>query len=124
MRLVFCAFMVIAYMGYTPLLKLDYGAERPEIQEAQSLGIWKLKVALVAGILVLLAEGLMFSRGPGLWMLAAQPFFVLGTAYLMEGRKLNARRTLAALGVLLPFVVVGSGFAACGPKLWEILAGS
>ena len=26
----------------------------------------------------------MFSRGPGLYMLAAQPFFVLGTAYLME----------------------------------------
>lgn len=24
------------------------------------------------------------ARGPGLWMLAAQPFFVLGTAYLME----------------------------------------
>ena len=123
MRLIFCAFMVIAYMGYTPLLKLDYGLDL-EIQEAQSLGVWKLKVALVAGILLLLTEGLMFSRGPQLWMLAAQPFFVLGTAYLMEGRKLNLRRTVAALGVLLPFVVVGSGFAACGPKLWEILAGS
>ena len=33
---------------------------------------------------MLAAEGFMFSRGPGLYMLAAQPFFVLGTAYLME----------------------------------------
>lgn len=28
-------------------------------------------------------------RGPGLWMLAAQPFFVLGTAYVMEDRWLG-----------------------------------
>lgn len=123
-RLVFCAFMVVAYLGYTPLLCLDYHAEGVEaVREAQSRGIWKLKVALVAGVIVLAAEGFMFSRGPGLWMLAAQPFFVLGTAYLMEGRQLSWRRSLAALGALFPFVIVGSAFAACGPALWEILAG-
>ncbi|CAK9082135.1 Uncharacterized protein (Fragment) [Durusdinium trenchii] len=123
-RLVFCAFMVIAYLGYTPLLRLDYQSPDLEVQDAQNRGIWKLKVALVAGVLVLAAEGFMFSRGPGLWMLAAQPFFVLGTAYLMEGRQLSCRRSLAALGAVFPFVVVGSGFAACGPALWSILAGS
>lgn len=41
-RLVFCAFMVVAYLGYTPLLCLDYHAE--EVREAQRRGIWKLKV--------------------------------------------------------------------------------
>ena len=35
-------------------------------------------------VVLVAAEGFMFSKGPGLWMLAAQPFFVLGTAYLME----------------------------------------
>ncbi|CAK9101850.1 unnamed protein product [Durusdinium trenchii] len=57
-RLVFCAFMVIAYLGYTPLLRLDYQSPDLEVQDAQNRGIWKLKVALVAGVLVLAAEGL------------------------------------------------------------------
>ncbi|CAE7577845.1 unnamed protein product [Symbiodinium natans] len=119
-RLAFCLFMVVAYLGYTPLLELDYSDAEPLAQNAAQRGIWKLKVALVAGVVVLAAEGFMFSRGPGLYMLAAQPFFVLGTAYLMEDGRLSARRLLAALSALLPFVVVGSGFAACGPALWEM----
>ncbi|CAE7281957.1 unnamed protein product [Symbiodinium pilosum] len=122
-RLFFCLFMVVAYLGYTPLLRLDYSEAEPLAQSAAQRGLWKLKVALVAGVVVLAAEGFMFSRGPGLYMLAAQPFFVLGTAYLMEDGKLSCRRFVAALGALLPFVVVGSGFAICGPSLWEILAG-
>ncbi|CAJ1448847.1 unnamed protein product [Effrenium voratum] len=122
-RLVFCAFMVVAYLGYTPLLRLDYHQADEDTQREHCRGIWKLKVALVAGVLMVAVEGFMFSRGPGLWMLAAQPFFVLGTAYLMEDGKLSWKRFLAALGSLLPFVVVGSGFASCGPALWEILAG-
>lgn len=40
-----------------------------------------------------------------------------------QGGQLSCRRYVAALGALLPFVVVGSGFAAAGPELWEILAG-
>ncbi|CAE7780400.1 unnamed protein product [Symbiodinium sp. CCMP2456] len=122
-RLVFCLFMVVAYLGYTPLLQLDYSEAEPLAQAAAQRGIWKLKVALIAGAVVVAAEGFMFSRGPGLYMLAAQPFFVLGTAYLMEDGKLSGRRLLASFFALLPFVLVGSGFAACGPALWEILAG-
>ena len=45
-RLVFCAFMVIAYLGYTPLLRLDYQSPDLEVQDAQNRGIWKLKVGM------------------------------------------------------------------------------
>lgn len=124
LRLVFCLFMIVAFLGYVPLLDLEYNVE----ETSDTTGRRKLKAVGLLGSIALVAQGLffLFTAGRGWpWLLFLQPVLIIATARSMEGPKFcSGRQILAATGASFPFVVVGSGFMVCGPDLWRVLAGN
>lgn len=136
-RLAFCLFMVVAYIGYGPLLSLCYddpifsvpdGAlEMPAV--AKGTPYWTTGRLLTLGFLgpiVLLACSLPFLvYGPSpLCAFIFVPVVTVVVALIMEGcGGLTKRMLHLVFTALCPCIVTFIGFMIAGADLWEWLAG-
>lgn len=123
MRIIFCLFMLVAYVGYLPLLSLKYNSDVDGAEVPWT--VWKMRAITLVGLVSVVVEGIVFtSYGSQPKWLLGQLGAVVVVAVLMEARHPSRKKILAALTALFPYVVVGSAFMYCGPDMWNMLAGS
>lgn len=138
-RLTFVAFMLVAYIGYAPLLALSYDdpmfVQKNIFQESESHDNDNARPYWTTTKLLLLAV-----FGPVILMLCSLPFLVYGpspflafifvpivtllVALVMEdGTGLSARMLQIVITAMFPCIVIFIGFMVAGTDLWEWLAG-